>query len=620
MLAVLVFHAGHLRGGYLGVDLFFVLSGFLITRLLLDESARTGRVSLGHFWERRARRLLPALGVMLVGVAAYARFVAAPESLRRLRLDGLATVFYVANWRAVFGHVDYWALFTSPSPLEHTWSLAIEEQFYVLWPLLFSAVAALVFRRARRAGREVPDPGVAVLVTALVGAAVSALWALSLADGGVNRVYYGTDTRAVAILAGAALAAAVHRWGYPQARVAKVGLQLLGVAGGLFLAVAWVRLDGTSPRLLHGGLIACSLAATALIAAVTAPGDGLLARAVGFVPLRWLGLVSYGVYLYHWPLYVWLDEQRVGRGGWVLVVVRLVATFVVAVLSYKFVEQPIRHGRSARRVPKVVIPACGAACVALLVVASTAGYEVGPRSLFTTASLKQAIAQAEQRGGPRLLIVGNSVGWDMAHEGFSKLTSDPQLTSFNLAEIGCEYPDNEGLDPSGPEPVISTKSCRTHWFDVAEQFRPDYVIFIRNGVSISTFIHDGKRLSACSADYRSWLADSFVDDADRFADFGSKLVLVTSPFSIHLPAPGFDWDAYTKTVTCGNDAMRAAAKRAPDHIEIVDLAGYLCVPSGECRNMEDGVTLRKDGTHFKDEAAVLISKWILSKLGIRAAG
>ena len=131
VIAVLLFHGGVLKGGYLGVDLFFVLSGYLITSLLLAETARSGTIGLGGFWARRARRLLPALFLMLLAVCAYAIFIAKPTELNQIRGDFLATLGYVANWHLVLAHYDYWRLFTSPSPLNHTWSLAIEEQFYV---------------------------------------------------------------------------------------------------------------------------------------------------------------------------------------------------------------------------------------------------------------------------------------------------------------------------------------------------------------------------------------------------------------------------------------------------------------------------------------------------------
>src|SRR4051812_35424451 len=157
--AVLLFHAGHLRGGYLGVDLFFTLSGFLITSLLLAEARAHGTVRLGAFWSRRARRLLPALGVLLIGVALYARLAARPDELDRIRWDGVWTALYAANWRAVVAKASYWSMFTAPSPLQHTWSLAIEEQFYLVWPIIVVAIA----RRARDAAR-------ATAVVAITGA------------------------------------------------------------------------------------------------------------------------------------------------------------------------------------------------------------------------------------------------------------------------------------------------------------------------------------------------------------------------------------------------------------------------------------------------------------------
>src|SRR6476619_6540265 len=137
---VLLFHGGHLRGGYLGVDAFFVLSGFLITTLLLVEARTNGRVALGAFWARRARRLLPALACVIAFVTVYAAVLAKPAELATIRSDALATITYVANWRAIASSHDYWALFRQPSPLEHTWSLAIEEQFYLLWPLLVAGI------------------------------------------------------------------------------------------------------------------------------------------------------------------------------------------------------------------------------------------------------------------------------------------------------------------------------------------------------------------------------------------------------------------------------------------------------------------------------------------------
>ena len=234
---VLVFHGGHLTGGYLGVDLFFVLSGFLITSLLLAESGSSGRIALGAFWARRARRLLPALAATLFGVALYCLLVEGPADLEQIRGDALATIGYVANWRAVNAHQDYWALFQAPSPLQHTWSLAIEEQFYLVWPPVFVGLLAWWRRRTPAA----------VLVTAAIGSiAASVLMAWLYDPANVSRVYYGTDTRAAAILVGAALAAALVLWRPVRGRAARVALETAGLVGIAFLSWAWARLPGES--------------------------------------------------------------------------------------------------------------------------------------------------------------------------------------------------------------------------------------------------------------------------------------------------------------------------------------------------------------------------------------
>lgn len=199
MAGVLAFHAGYLTGGFLGVDLFFVLSGFLITSLLVVEHRRTGRIRLGRFWARRARRLLPALLVVAAAVAMYAWFVADPAELDRVRGDALATLTYMANWHEVMAGRSYWDLFAVPSPLE-PWSLAIEEQFYLVWPLVVVAVVRLAGGSCRV---------LAAVAGLLAGASATAMAVLHRPFDDPSRVYFGTDTRASGILIGALLAAAL---------------------------------------------------------------------------------------------------------------------------------------------------------------------------------------------------------------------------------------------------------------------------------------------------------------------------------------------------------------------------------------------------------------------------
>jgi peptidoglycan/LPS O-acetylase OafA/YrhL len=282
VVAVLLFHGDHLAGGFLGVDLFFTLSGYLITALLLVEVSRTAGVALGSFWSRRARRLLPALTVLLIGVALYSWLFAEPTARGQIRGDAFSTLLYFANWHSVFAHQNYFALFTTPSPLNHTWSLAIEEQFYALWPLLF----VVFFARTK-------TPAKTIFVSALALSAVSTALMIALYDpANPARVYFGTDTRATAILLGAALAA-WNAWRPPVGDARRrFALECAGFVGAIVLLVGWARVNGQTSGLYRGGFVLFGLAATVVIAAAAHPQPGPLARLLSLGPLCGLGLIS----------------------------------------------------------------------------------------------------------------------------------------------------------------------------------------------------------------------------------------------------------------------------------------------------------------------------------------
>src|SRR6476620_4423696 len=228
VIAVIMFHAGNVyaTAGFIGVDVFLVLSGFLITLLLLRELARTGRVAFGAFWLRRARRLLPALILVLLAVACFGAFVATDDEALGLRGDLLGSLFYVQNWRFVLSGASYFTQFGSPSPLRHMWSLAIEEQWYLVWPLLLFGITALTRRNLR---------AVTVVILALAAASALLMSALYHQGGDASRAYYGTDTRAQALLVGAALAVLFTMRGIPRTRVAGAAIQVCGAAGAVFL-------------------------------------------------------------------------------------------------------------------------------------------------------------------------------------------------------------------------------------------------------------------------------------------------------------------------------------------------------------------------------------------------
>ncbi|HLG92907.1 MAG TPA: acyltransferase, partial [Acidimicrobiales bacterium] len=267
---VIAFHAGlpWAKGGFLGVDAFFVLSGYLITSLLLAEREATGGIGLGSFWARRARRLLPALFLMLAVVAGYGALAAPGDTLGQLRSDALFTLGYAANWHQIFSGQGYFAQLAQPSPLLHTWSLAIEEQFYLLWPLALLAVG-----RTRRPRRN-------LAVACATGALASAVeMALLYRPADTARVYFGTDTRAQSLLVGALLAAlAAPRPGRRRLGAgARLGLAAGALAATGYLAWSWSSLSGASPFLYRGGFAAGAVAVAALIAATLVAPRGFAA-------------------------------------------------------------------------------------------------------------------------------------------------------------------------------------------------------------------------------------------------------------------------------------------------------------------------------------------------------
>ena len=404
MLAVMGFHEGvsELSGGFLGVDVFFVLSGFLITDLLVTQYDRLGhRLDLKDFWSRRARRLLPALALMLIVVSAAATVIE-PDQGTSLRLALLAAVTYTSNWYQILHHVSYFAslgLFTAPPPLDHLWSLAIEEQFYLIWPLiLWVLILRLNGRRAR-------------VTATLILAAMSALaMALEYSPGDPSLVYYGTDTHASALLIGAAVALAL-----PLATVASLPaaqvrrLDAAGVVGLVLLAWAAGHFSGADPAVYPVGLILAAVGAAGLV--VAAASTGVIAAMTGLPPLRWLGIRSYGIYLWHWPV-IALAGAIIGteaNSAWMWFIEAAVS-IGLACASWRFVETPIlRDGFLAtcgrwrtlvdeglrpvgarRKVAPVVVAA------AALVVVAVAGYGVARPPGPTPSGLLRQVAEGQR--------------------------------------------------------------------------------------------------------------------------------------------------------------------------------------------------------------------------------
>lgn len=410
VVLVLVYHlfpGAFLRSGYVGVDVFFVISGFLITTLLLRERAREGRIRLARFWTRRARRLLPALAAV-VTVSASLAWLVGGDVLVDMGTQVLGAATFSYNWVSVADGGGYFSA-TDPEIFRNLWSLAVEEQFYLLWPLLLPLFLLLPGRRSRSAA-------------AIVLAAASAAWAFGgLAAGAdLTRVYFGTDTHAFGLLTGVAVAFALHGLVAHRASVAGVG-PVWGVIVGTLAIVGIVlaaAVGGGEAITYPVSSVAASVL-TAVVLLITAWPGSWLGRGLDVVPLRWLGERSYAVYLWHWPLLVLLSFHLTGSGpeNGVPVPVGIgvaLASVLLAAVSYRFIEQPVRrhgfrgtsaivrrglHARPARRAATLA----AAVVVALALGGTTAAVAAAPRETSSQSAVeagRDALRQAHRQSTP----------------------------------------------------------------------------------------------------------------------------------------------------------------------------------------------------------------------------
>ncbi|WP_427870898.1 acyltransferase family protein [Leucobacter luti] len=393
---VLCYHLvpGSLRGGFLGVDVFFVISGFLITSLLLREYARSGRIRLVGFWRRRARRLLPALGIVLLVSASLAALVGG-DLLVGIGRQIAGAAFFVSNWVFIATGADYFARDT-PELFRNTWSLAIEEQFYVVLPLL--VIVLMKFRG--RLSRILP-----LLGLGLASAALMVEW--SLRGEEATRIYFGSDTHVFGLLLGAALAMLVTRMVPDPAPAALTPVRQAGLIAATALGLgilgwlAWTLPEG-SPASFQGGFQLATGAALLTVWAVTREG-AWAGRALDVAPLRWVGERSYGIYLWHWPLLLIIGKALGPGQAWATAALTLACTILVSAVSYRYVEQPVRNfglrrslrlllGKGPRTTRRWAVTA-GIAGMLVVTVPATA-YAVITAPPATTAA--EAIARGQQ--------------------------------------------------------------------------------------------------------------------------------------------------------------------------------------------------------------------------------
>ncbi|MEN9646359.1 MAG: hypothetical protein RL238_3028 [Actinomycetota bacterium] len=597
---VLVYHLrpGALPGGFIGVDVFFVLSGYLIGSLLLVEAGEHGSVDLRRFVVRRARRLVPAMLLMVTALAMYGATWANPFELQRLREQGIATVLSVANWLFIAQGVTYTDVIAGASPLRHVWSLSIEEQFYLFLPV---AMWLLV-----RSGRG--DLRRVVLRGALVLAGLSAAWSalLSVQGASLGRTYFGTDTRAQALLLGVALGAV--QLGRPADDRRARPAALAAAAGGVLLGVfAWIGDESASfmPRI---GFLAVALGATSLIAGI----DHL-------PPLRWLlstrplvglGLVSYGVYLWHWPVIVVLDSARTGlpEGSWGLLGVQLVVTMVISLASYFLLERPVRSGALRRRIgPRAAAwswPVAATLTLALLVVATRPPtLDAAPVASSTTVSSETTSSSAPAADAARIMMFGDSVAHSLAG---GEVRSDLQVVPWDPAQAtlpvlwsqarpGCSFLPGLVVVQAGAEGADLSGFCgdwRTELPAAIDEHDSTHLVVLLSNDMFDRTV-DGRSVPFGSDEYLL-LLDGLLDELAAIADAHDVRLVLLAAAPMEGPYASPDDHAapmaeLLKVAAATLDATTLSLADAP-------------------------TTARYDGSHYAPSDAALVMQWVAAQL------
>lgn len=659
--AVLLFHAEvpGFDGGYLGVSVFFTLSGYLITSLLVAEHDRTGRIELARFYGRRVRRLLPASAFCLAAIVAIAALTDVFAGVAELRRQVVGSILQVANWVFLAGEGSYQELFQQTggarSPLEHFWSLAIEEQFYWVWPPTMLAVLGAA--RSRRSRIAVVGAITAVFVAA--APLIAAVW-------GADAAYWATPARIAEILLGALLAVVLHGRTVPArwAALAPVGLGALAVCVVLF--------PPSSGPAYEGWLPAIAVLSTMLIAGLQA--DGPVRRVLSLGPLVWLGTISYGVYLYHWPVYVIADADRMGFDGAPLVVVQLAITLAVSVLSYHLLERPIRQA-SRLRAPLTFgggAVATAAVAVAALVVVPAAGdyWEIdgdvadaaaievtdGPLDALV-ATTSTAVVAAPSTTAPvdeptedepadaaasavttststttttttepplpelqrpvRVVVAGDSTAHATGAGLVAWAANHPELAQVELVPAaGCGFlrGGDRKVGDWEPLPAGCIEYYETKLPGRVAELQPDVVVLMVTSWDLLDHRWDPEsHLTPLDAEFAARLAADYAQISDELLAAGAGRVAWIRP-----PIPNVWW-LYQGTGQ--EDPARHAVANAiyadlaaADGISLIPLDDWLIE-----RGWNEDETIRPDGVHWDPAAAEQIAEEYLGERVIRAA-
>ena len=701
VLAIIAFHTGlnSVPGGFYGVDSFFVLSGFLITSLLVREWSGSGTIRLWRFWAGRARRLLPALFLLIAVIGIVLAVVPTVLATPNIIGDALSTMFYVSNWYSIHRGVTYFSLSTQPSPLLHTWSLAIEEQFYLVWPLVVLGVLKLgTTRRSRRGGRQADPRSVDVLgggqllligpspvhddpawtrrwrlhvlfAVACLGSLASAVLMAFLAPNGyTTRAYYGTDTRAQALLVGAAIAIGLTLWKDGSGRrwftrLASV-LALAGVAG---TAVLWATTAESSTFAFSGGFMVARLAAGAVVLGCAVAPRSLVVRLLELPPLPQWGRISYGVYLWYWPVLLVMTGQRLHWCVYPLFLGRVGVTVAIAALSYDLVEMPIRRGALKRWRSWVAAPISAAVAISAVFISTLV--PVGAAELqgsqlavsAPTSSTTSTVAPAAAAGPPgaaaaaaptttttsvpsdlspalpaatstkpvKVLLVGDSIAGTLG-VGLAQEAQQYDVQIANEGTPGCSLSMQTQTQikvlfytvaPDAPCDVENNPgSLLDTWRKWVDAYNPDVVVYLARGETFDQEVA-GQWQNIGQSGFDNYLVDRYRQAVAVLGSKGASVVLMTAPYYDSGTSPaGTPWpeDAPSR-VTGDNATIRQVATTTPagtdgSRVYVFDLNAVVS-PDHAFSPTVDQINVRcADGVHFTRSGGIYVGQRLAPEL------
>ncbi|MBA4084568.1 MAG: hypothetical protein C0493_06445 [Kytococcus sp.] len=631
MLGFMAYHFGvdQLAGMWVCINLFFVLSAFLIVRLLVEEKVTRGDIDALAFYTRRARRLLPALFLVLAFVITYAVVWADDTVRRRIGGDVLATLGYVMNWRLVADGDQYFGTAGGASPLRHAWTLAIEEQFYVLVP--FVVLGLMAVARSRRL----------ITLVLLLAAVASAVWTAVVGfhdAGDYPRVYYGTDTRAQALFLGAALGVwlAPGRGGVVPTFSRPV-VAVAGVVGVVSSVFSFVVVDPYSGWMFNlGGMFFFAVGSVLLVIACVDERPSWVQTVFGWRPLAYTGRLSYGLYLWHWPIWLAVGDGRLSDNAIVDFVLCSVLTVAIAHLSYQHLERPvIKHGvrgiaPSLRRTPAVavVVP------IALLAGGGLAVAQSAPQdgndtevAAVVPAGPPPDIVRGQSTYAPdepaRIGVYGDSVPFFLT-ERFPRETF-PGVELHNYSREGCDLL-SEPMSWAPGFQMGNEELCtqmKREWPGRFESAQDDVLLVFASPLLAVPHVVDGERLWLDDREYRALITDRLDTVRREALDAGAEQVQIVNvpcrkPNRESIPEEfRVVFDSSPEVVKEYEDPRRINAlvkgwAAGHDDVELVDLHGALC--SDGYPDRIEGIQVFNDYLHFSPEATPMVWSYLLGEV------